>query len=547
MSGPAGPRTGTGNFIAFNNVAYTIPEVESEVFSPTVVISNLISPELNFWYHMFGQNTGKLEVYAEYLNGSRTLLHTITGQQHSSKLAPWSLKTISLQNVTNDTIKIVFKGYKTTGFSAAFNISIDDVEIVDAFCFAPTGLSASNPTRNSIELSWQSNSARSNLEYGASGFSPGQGTVVHNVSSPHVLSGLQPYTTYDFYIQDSCRANNSTWSGPHGFTTFCDTINAQLNFVAQGLAINFDATASHGSDLSYSWDYGDGSTGTGAQPIHNYATANFYTVTLIASDTCGQSDTVVLTIEVCDAPIAVISYSINGLIVSFDGTASQGAVKYHWDFGPAGTFVNATPLVAFPSKTIYNIYLAITNSCGETDTSFLALNLCDKPTADFSYEVISSGGGGMTVSFDGTHSIGAQVFTWDFGDGQTDTTTAKPTHTYAVPGLHYLVTLVVEGDCGQLDTLSYKLQDVVSIAENLGPPPFKVYPNPTRGKLTIEWNGSTDDPQFNWVDMSGRTYFFEFENHDNRYQFNLSAVASGQYIVFISAGGNVYPVKVKVE
>lgn len=546
ISGPAGPRNGTGNFVAFNNVTFTLPETESEFLSPTVIISNLITPELNFWYHMFGQHTGKLEVYAQYLNGSRTLLHTITGQQHSSKLAPWSQKTISLQNLNNDTVKIVFKGYKSTGFSSMFNISIDDVEIVDAFCWAPSALASANPTRTSIELSWQSNSVRSNLEYGPTGFLPGQGTVINNVSSPYLLTGLQPYSTYNYYIQDSCRANNSTWTGPGAFITYCDTINSQIDFTPQGLVINFDATDSHGSDLSYFWDFGDGTNGSGAQPVHNYSTAGFYNVSLIASDTCGQSDTTVLNLQVCDAPIAVINYSLNGLIVSFDGTSSQGAAKYYWDFGPAGTYVNATPLVAFPSKTIYSIYLVVTNSCGNQDTTFMDLNLCDKPTADFSYQVISSGGSGMTVAFDGTFSQLALSYQWFFGDGNTDTTTLTPTHTYAVPGLHYEVTLIVEGDCGRKDTLSYKLQDVVSIDES-DLQPFTVYPNPTQGKLIIEWDGPIEKPDFRWFDMAGKAYLFAYDQQQMKFEFDLTNAANGQYMVMIQAGGKTWAVKVKVE
>jgi len=54
-----------------------------------------------------------------------------------------------------------------------------------------------------------------------------------------------------------------------------------------GTAIAFDGSASYdadGSPLSYAWDFGDGTTGTGVAPSHVYAAAGDYTVTLVVND-----------------------------------------------------------------------------------------------------------------------------------------------------------------------------------------------------------------------------------------------------------------------
>ncbi len=58
--------------------------------------------------------------------------------------------------------------------------------------------------------------------------------------------------------------------------------------------INFDAsgsTVTDGSTLSYSWDFGDGSTGVGVRIAHEYVLAGEYTVTLTASNADGVSNT----------------------------------------------------------------------------------------------------------------------------------------------------------------------------------------------------------------------------------------------------------------
>ncbi|MBL0682138.1 cellulase family glycosylhydrolase [Aquimarina mytili] len=58
--------------------------------------------------------------------------------------------------------------------------------------------------------------------------------------------------------------------------------------------INFDAsgsTISDGSILTYTWDFGDGSTGGGVAIAHDYTTAGDYTVTVTVSNANGISDT----------------------------------------------------------------------------------------------------------------------------------------------------------------------------------------------------------------------------------------------------------------
>jgi len=54
-----------------------------------------------------------------------------------------------------------------------------------------------------------------------------------------------------------------------------------------GLPIQFNGTGSSdpdGNNLSYAWDFGDGSTGTGATPTHAYTFAGTYIVSLTVSD-----------------------------------------------------------------------------------------------------------------------------------------------------------------------------------------------------------------------------------------------------------------------
>ncbi len=53
--------------------------------------------------------------------------------------------------------------------------------------------------------------------------------------------------------------------------------------------ITFSATASGGNGLAYTWDFGDGSTGTGQSPTHKYVTAGTFTVKCTAKNDGGKS------------------------------------------------------------------------------------------------------------------------------------------------------------------------------------------------------------------------------------------------------------------
>ena len=66
---------------------------------------------------------------------------------------------------------------------------------------------------------------------------------------------------------------------------------ASFTFSKTGLAVTFNASASTGTSLTYIWDFGDNTAGSGVSPpAHTYA-AGTYTVRLTVVDSLGQSGT----------------------------------------------------------------------------------------------------------------------------------------------------------------------------------------------------------------------------------------------------------------
>src|SRR5207247_9005492 len=61
---------------------------------------------------------------------------------------------------------------------------------------------------------------------------------------------------------------------------------------SDGGTVQFDGSRSvelDGDALRYAWDFGDGATGSGVAPTHDYQLDGSYTVTLVVTDSRGAS------------------------------------------------------------------------------------------------------------------------------------------------------------------------------------------------------------------------------------------------------------------
>jgi len=151
---------------------------------------------------------------------------------------------------------------------------------------------------------------------------------------------------------------------------------------APGETITFDGSASadpNSDALTYSWDFGDGATGTGVAPTHSYAADGTYTVSLVVNDSLLDSPIVTTIAEIAtppanSAPIADAGgpYSGDtGAAIAFDGTASSDpdgdALTYAWDFGDGATAMGAMPEHSYAAPGTYTVNLIVND--GEFDSA----------------------------------------------------------------------------------------------------------------------------------------------------------------------------------
>ena len=214
--------TGTGKYVYTNWTGSTFSTINARFESPEISLVGATSPELIFWYHMFGSGIGTLKAQVNAGNGWINL-QTISGQQHSSPTASWSSSTLNLTAYVGDTVRVRFLATRTS-FSTLARICIDDVSVAEApTCPAPTALYTANTTASSTDFGWAvAPNDTFEIQYGPAGFTLGSGTIVSATANPQTISGLAGSTTYALYVRRICSpTDQSTWAGPIYTTTNC--------------------------------------------------------------------------------------------------------------------------------------------------------------------------------------------------------------------------------------------------------------------------------------------------------------------------------------
>jgi len=245
--------------------------------------------------------------------------------------------------------------------------------------------------------------------------------------------------------------------------------SCQAYFTAMNIGFNPNAVPvvmqftdmSSGNANNWTWDFGDGTTGTGQMPVHTYAVPGTYFACLTIEE-IDANGTIVCTDTYCDSvwadttginpPPFCYADFYSTQVAASDSTfffnmssGTSASTSYFWDFGDNSTSTDENPVHLYATSGWYYVCLTImdsTNNCYNTYCDYINIQIVSSASCQ-AYFWSSPGWMPNSYEFFDYSSGNASNWLWDFGDGNTSTQ-QNPVHTYSSTGSgFYLVCLTI--------------------------------------------------------------------------------------------------------
>jgi PKD repeat protein len=218
------------------------------------------------------------------------------------------------------------------------------------------------------------------------------------------------------------------------------------------LAVQFTDTSA-GTPTAWQWDFDNDGTidSTEQNPSFTYTAPGSFTVKLTASNDrasndCIKSDFVVAVGSPLPDFSATPTSGPASLAVQFTDTTANNPTSWEWDFGDGNSSIQQNPLHTYNSVGTYTVTLTATNSAGSaTETKTDLVSVFTPVVASFT-ATPNSGNAPLLVNFDASGTTGANIYSWDFGDGSTGTGVTT-SNTYSIGGT-VIATLTATGPGG---------------------------------------------------------------------------------------------------
>ncbi|MBK7408818.1 MAG: S8 family serine peptidase [Saprospirales bacterium] len=183
--------------------------------------------------------------------------------------------------------------------------------------------------------------------------------------------------------------------------------------------------------------------------------------------------------------------------------------------------------------------------CGRTPVEVSLGGTGAMPVVDFtiSQDTIVLVGGNAAIDFT-EQAAGTTSWFWNFGDGTT-TAEQNPSHTYTQPGA-YTVSLSASDAVGCAAS-AFKTVVVEALISSTSEPAsdatLRLYPNPTRDYLQVEWEGPASELQV--FDLQGREVWRQSLSGQHT-QLQLNGWTNGLYFVRMQTDKGMVTAKFQV-
>jgi PKD repeat protein len=315
-----------------------------------------------------------------------------------------------------------------------------------------------------------------------------------------------------------------------------------------GDTVNFDAFTSPDESGTYFWDLGDGTIMKGKSFSHIYKSSGKYIVTLsyFSKDNVCVCESVfsdTITIKVC--PKIRFNTTITGKTVTFSAfTNSSDSSMYYWEFGDGSYGFGGVVSHTYSSSGSYNVTLdgyTHHGACQCLCASTISSDVIVVPNGCPNYTLINKKVNGNQVAFTAKNFPTPSIFSWNFGDGTT-TTTSSPfiTHTYQHNGVYNFNVTTSHLGFDTCQTISY---DSVAISLDTIQIEITLHPNPAINVINFKLDTDKAATMAYEIVNGMGTSLIQDQNiitGPNHHSVDVSILPPGFYMLKIVYDGQVF-------
>ncbi len=322
-----------------------------------------------------------------------------------------------------------------------------------------------------------------------------------------------------------------------------------------------------GENLDYYWNVGTGNKADNKfaeNPDHIYSTSDkHYTVCLTAyADTISHTKCKKITLNIdnanynCNADFEYISR--NDTVQCLNRSVGQN-LSYEWDFDNGYTSDKENPRYTYADSGFYRVSLTIETPEGCKSKAYRLVKVGganEGLKTEYAHEVgneQSLKATGYPVDFVAVSHGDAAKLKWSFGDGDEDTTTTNPTHTYEVestPDTFNACLEIYDPITGESDEYCEEVvlgapSGVDELSSEAAGDQLNIYPNPVSNTLNIKYNlAKRGDVTIRLLKLTGETVETIEKNNkpagEGAMIINLGDLKEGAYLVeFTSPSGSL--------